>query len=1037
MDLSRRSFLKRGLVMGASPVAAGLASTAAQAQSDALRKPFKLANVQEAFNICCYCSGGCGTIVSQRNGELINIEGDPDHPVNLGGLCPKGMAMWNLRNVVDEKREVKPNPNRVYYPMVRRPGSKEWERITWEQAYEGIARHVKKTRDATFKKEEDGFQVNRTEGIAFLGGSQINNEECWLLQKFCRTIGSVAIDNQTRVCHSSTVAGLAPSFGRGSMTSHWCDFANSDVIMTTGSNNSENHPLSSRWVQRAQDKGATWIVIDPRFTRSAKNADIYGRIRPGTDIAFFGGFISYIIENKLYQKDYILNYTNAACLLRPDYKFDTATGLFSGWDPVKQTYSNKTWGYDVDHDEVWDTSPTGKYAWVNKPGTPKFEPPALHVMKRDMTLENPLCVLNVVKRHYARYTPEVVSRVTGMDIDVMKKIWDVYASTGAPEKSGAILYALGQTQHTYGSQNCRAMCIIQLLLGNIGVAGGGINALRGEPNVQGATDQACTVPDVPGYLKWPTLPQHKTLADWLHVETYADGYYTNKPKFFVSWLKEFFGENATYENDYGYDMLPKIGPRLPASAWTTIGTFHMMRDGTMKGYFAWGMNPAHSTPNAKFARHAMANLDWLVCADWFPTETATFWKAPDMKPEEIKTEVYFLPAALIYEKIGSISNSGRWIQWRQQGILPPGECKPDFEIIELLFAKIRELYQKEGGAYPDPILKAHMDYKIDGKYDLRAACWAMNGYRVKDGKLLQGYSELQADGSTACGIWIYSGYWNNNNAPLDATQQPTMRRGKDDPTGLGIFKNWSFAWPNNRRVLYNRASADINGKPWNPAKTLVEWKDGKWIQNDVGDFTTANPPDNKAFFMTWEQNARLFSYVMGDGPLPEHFEPFEAPTKNLLNDGEKNPCALFTKDKSAAQGDIGTYPYVATTYSVVEHWQTGAQTRSCPWLNELVPTNFIEISEELAKEKGIKNGDMVRVWNNRGSVKVHAMVTIRMEPMTIDGKKTHVVGLPHHFSWAGCFATGDTVNDLTPNVADPISFIPEYKAFLVNIEKAA
>lgn len=1036
MEVTRRSFLKRGLLFGAAPAAAQLASAAASA-APAAKKPFKLANVQEAFNICCYCSGGCGTIVSARNGELINIEGDPDHPVNLGGLCPKGSALWGLRNIVTPDRKAALNPGRVLHPMVRRPGSKEWERISWDEAIEAIARRVKKTRDETFKKEEDGYTVNRTEGFAVLGGSQINNEECWLLQKFTRALGSIAIDNQTRVCHSSTVAGLAPSFGRGSMTSHWCDFANSDVILSCGSNNVENHPLSSRWVQRAVDKGATWIVVDPRFTRSAKNADLYSPIRPGTDIAFYGGLINYILSNKLYQKEYVLHFTNAACLLREDYSYDPSTGLFSGWDPKTKKYSDETWGYDVDHFEKWDTSPGGEYAWVNKPGTPKFEPPELEVLKRDMTLENPRCVLNVMARHYARYTPELVSRVTGMDIEVMTKIWEVFASTGKPGKAGSILYALGQTQHTYGSQNCRAMCIVQLLLGNVGIPGGGINALRGEPNVQGATDVACTVPDLPGYLKWPSAPKHKTLADYCHKEAYAAGYYSNKPKFIVSFLKEFFGKNATLENDYGYDMLPKIGPRLPASAWTTIGTFHMMRDGKMKGYFAWGMNPAHSTPNAKFAREAMSKLDWMVCADWFVTETASFWKAPDMKPEEIKTEVFFLPAALIYEKIGSISNSGRWVQWRQQGILPPGECKSDFEIIELLFAKIRELYEKEGGVYPDPILKANMEYKIDGKYDLRAVCWAINGYTVNDGKLLPGYAKLGADGSTACGMWIYSGYYNNEAAKLDPMKQPLARRSKSDPTGLGLFPGWSFAWPANRRILYNRASADPQGRPWNPDKVFVEWKDGKWIQNDVGDFNTAKGPDDNAFFMTWEQNARLFAYPMADGPMPEHFEPFESPVKNLFNGADQNPCALFTDDPSTKRGKKEDFPYVVTTYSVTEHWQTGTQTRCIPWLNELISCNFIELSEELAAEKGIKSGDVVRVWNNRGSVKVRAMVTIRIKPMTINGEKQHVVGMPHHFSWAGTFATGNNINDLSPNVADPNSFIPEYKAFLVNIEKAA
>ena len=465
-------------------------------------------------------------------------------------------------------------------------------------------------------------------------------------------------------------------------------------------------------------------------------------------------------------------------------------------------------------------------------------------------------------------------------------------------------------------------------------------------------------------------------------------------------------------------------------------TFNQMRDEKIKGYFCWGMNPAHSTPNAKHARQSMAKLDWLVVTDWFYTETAEFWNAPDMKPEEIKTECYFLPAALIFEKTGSINNSGRWIQWREKSVEPPGECKSDFDQLMLLWGAIRSLYEKEGGACPDQILKTNMDYTIDGKPDIRALCWALNGYDVNTGKLLPGYGLLQADGSTACGIWIFSGYYNNEADKMDPMKQPMTRRSKSDPTGLGLFPQWSFAWPANRRVLYNRASADANGKPYNPNRVLVEWKDGKWRQNDVGDFVTALPPDRNAFFMTWEQQARLFAYPMGDGPLPEHFEPHETPVKNLLNGAGGNPCALFTKDPSVKRGNAKDYPYVVTTYSVVEHWQSGTQTRNVPWLNEISPCNFIEISEELAKEKGIKNGQMVRVWNNRGDVKVAAMVTKRMKPMMIDGKLTHVVGMPHHFSWVGKYATGDNVNDLTPNVGDPNSWIPEYKAFLVNLEPA-
>ena len=961
MEVSRRSFFKRGILMGAAPLAAAAAQTAHAAGPSGAKPVYKLADVKETTNICCYCSGGCGTICSARNGELINLEGDPDHPVNMGGLCPKGAAMWGLRNIVTPERKAKLHPDRVLTPLVRRPGSKTWEKISWDEAIDAIAKRIKKTRDETFVEKEDGVTVNRCDGIASFGAAQLNNEEGWLVQKFARSLGIVAIDNQTRVCHSSTVSGLAPSFGRGSMTSHWCDFQNSDVILSIGSNNVENHPLSSRWVERAQDRGATWIVVDPRYNRSAANADIYGRIRPGTDIAFYGGLINYILSNDLWQHEYVLNYTNAACLLREDYEFDPESGLFSGWDPETKRYSDETWGYDYDQVAKWDTSETGAYAWVNKPGTPKFKTPDLEVLKRDLSLTDPRCVINVMKRHYARYTPELVAKVTGMDPEVMMKIWQVYASTGRPDRSGSILYALGQTQHTYGSQNCRAMCIVQLLLGNIGVAGGGINALRGEPNVQGSTDVGASVPDAPGYLKWPTGKKHPTLAKYLEAETYAAGYYANKPKFWVSALREWFGENATVENDYCYDLLPKISPKLDYGAYSTIMTFNMMRDERIKGYMCWGMNPAHSAANGAHVRRSMANLDWLLVADWFLTETATFWEAPDMDPEKINTEVFFLPAALIYEKTGSINNSGRWIQWREKAIEPPGECKSDFEMLSLLFERIRSLYEAEGGACPEQVLKANMRYMIDGKYDIRALCWALNGYDVKTKKLLKGYADLQADGSTACGIWIFSGYYNNNDAPLDPMKQPMTRRSKEDPTGLGLYPNWSFAWPANRRILYNRASADPKGRPWNDKRVLVEWKNGKWLQNDVGDFATANPPDNNAFFMTWEQNARLFAYPMVDGPMPEHFEPFESPTANAFNGAAHNPCARFTEDKSVRRGEAGDYPYVCTTYSVTEHWQSGTQTRNIPWLNELVPCNFIELSEELAKEKGIKTGDDVRV----------------------------------------------------------------------------
>ena len=834
------------------------------------------------------------------------------------------------------------------------------------------------------------------------------------------------------------------------MTSHWCDFQNADVIMNIGSNSAENHPVSSKWIHKAHERGAKWIVVDPRYTRTAEQADIYCPIRSGTDIAFYGGLYNYIIENDLWQHEYVLNYTNASYLLDPEYEFDPATGFFSGWDEEAGKYSNHSWHYQVESETVWDTSEGGDYAWAAAEGVPEFTPPVVQHPKRDMTLQDPLCVFQQFKKHYSRYDMDTVCSICGMDKETLELVYSTYASTGQPGKAGAVLYALGQTQHTYGAQNTRAMSVLQLLLGNIGVPGGGLNALRGEPNVQGATDMGMLVNEHPAYLKWANTTDRSSLRKWLESQTYSDGYYTNKPKFLISSLKEWFGENATVENDYGYDWWPKV-PTSPD--FTMMSTFELMDQGVIKGYFNWGMNPCHSAPNAGFVRRSMAKLDWLVVADQVATESATFWKAPDMNPEEIDTTVYFLPCALIYEKPGIILNSGRWMQYRNKAVEPWDMAKPDYEMCDLIWREVCRLYEEEGGANPDPILKTKWDYYVDGKIDPRPVAWALNGYRVAGTEcnttsaapktdLVPGYGDLKADGSTACAMWIYSGFWSNNDAPLDAAEQPIGRRDNSDASGIGLNSTWAYAWPNNRRILYNRASADMAGKPWNPEKVLVEWTGDKWNLVDAADFVAAKngkpvPPNDKAFFMLWEQNGRLESYGMADGPLPEHYEPFETPVEsNPLNGALNSPCMQFARNESTRKGDSAEYPIVATTYSVTEMWQTGGQSRMCPALVEAMPSQFVEISEELAAEKGIEKGDKVRVFNNRGSVVVDAMVTKRIKPLTVHGETQHLVGLTHHYSWAGVFGTGDTVNDLTPNVGDPNSFTPEYKAFLVDIEKA-
>lgn len=844
------------------------------------------------------------------------------------------------------------------------------------------------------------------------------------------------------------------------MTSHWCDFQNADVILHCGSNSVENHPVSSRWLNKAHENGAKWIVVDPRYTRTAEMADIYCPIRSGTDIAFYGGMYNYIIENLIepglkdylatgkmdkYNFEYLLNYTNASYLLDPEYSFDVEKGLFSGWNEETKSYSSHSWHYQTESTENWDTN--GDYAWVKKPGTPEFTTPTIEHPKRDMTLSDPMSVYQQFKKHYSRYDLDTVCSICGMDKETLELVYSTYTSTAKPGKAGTVLYALGQTQHTYGSQNTRAMSIMQLLLGNIGIPGGGVNALRGEPNVQGATDMGMMVNEHPAYLKWSNTTDRASLRKWLESQTYSDGYYTNKPKFLISSLKEWFGANATVENDYGYDWWPKVPSGKGDPDFTHISTFELMDQGVIKGYFNWGMNPCHSAPNAGHVRRSMSKLDWLVVADQVETESATFWKAPDMKPEEIDTTVYYLPCALIYEKPGIIANSGRWLQYRYKAVEPWDEAKPDYEMCDLLWKEICRLYEEEGGANPDPVLKTKWDYYVDGKIDPRPVAWALNGYNVAgtnfgEGKvdLVSGYSNLGADGSTACAMWIYSGFWSNNKDPLNPAAQPIGSRDTNDKSGIGLNSNWAYAWPNNRRILYNRASADMNGKPWNPEKKLVEWTGTAWNKIDIPDFSAAKgdapvPPNDKAFFMLWEQNARLESYGMVDGPLPEFYEPFESPVdENVLNGSRNNPC--MKELESAAHGDRKDYPIIATTYSVTEHWQTGGQSRACPALIEAMPSQFIELSEELAREKGINKGDKVKVWNNRGSVVVDAVVTKRVKPFTVHGKTQHLVGLTHHYGWAGIFGTGDTVNDLTPNIGDPNTMVPEYKAFLVNIQKA-
>ncbi len=804
------------------------------------------------------------------------------------------------------------------------------------------------------------------------------------------------------------------------MTNHWIDIVNSDCIFVIGSNPAENHPVSFKWVMRAKEKGAKLIHVDPRFTRTSQHADIFARLRSGSDIAFFGGLINYIIKNNLIFKDYVVNYTNAAFLVGD--KFEFKDGLFSGFNAEKRAYDKSSWAFVKDDK-----------------GVPKKDP----------TLADPRCVYQLMKKHYERYDTKTVSKICGTPEKDLLEVYQAYAATGKPEKSGTMLYAMGQTQHTVGVQNIRAMTLIQLLLGNIGVAGGGINALRGEANVQGSTDQGLLFHILPGYLPTPSAAM-PTLADYNAKNTpkSADprsaNWWGNRPKYVASLLKAFYPKQ---ELETAYSWLPKLDAGKDYS-WLSL--FDAMVKGAFKGFFAWGQNPAASTANSNKTREALTKLDWMVTVNIFDTETGSFWRGPGMDPKKIKTEVFFLPCCVSTEKEGSISNSGRWMQWRYGGPKPLGESKPDGDIIYELFEKIRDLYKKEGGAFPDPILNLNWDIATNHVYDPHKVAKLINGYFLKEKTLKIGDAEktfkpgdqvpafamLQDDGSTCSGNWIYCASYTDKNMAARRDKTQTEMQAK-----VGLFPGWTWAWPVNRRILYNRASVDMNGKPYQPDKAVIAWVDGKWV-GDVPDGPWPPMADVEKgrypFIMTTEGFGQLFGPGRNDGPFPEYYEPLECPVnEHPFSKQLHNPTALiFTGEAEKRAVCDPRYPFICSTYRVTEHWQTGVMTRWTPWLLEAEPQMFVEMSPELAAMRGIQNGEKVIVENMRGQLWAKAIVSERIKPFTVMGETIHQVGIPWHFGWVFPKDGGDSANLLTPSVGDPNTGIPETKAFMVNVRKA-
>ena len=804
------------------------------------------------------------------------------------------------------------------------------------------------------------------------------------------------------------------------MTNHWIDFKNSDCILIMGSNAAENHPISFKWVMRAQEKGGTVIHVDPRYTRTSTKADLYAPLRSGSDIAFLGGLIKYIVENDLIQKEYVLQYTNASFIVSKDFGFKD--GLFTGFDEAARKYDKKSWAFEMDEN-----------------GVPK----------RDMTLSDPRCVYQIMKKHYERYNVKTVVSVTSTPEDKLMAVYKTYSATGKPEKAGTILYAMGWTQHTVGVQNIRAMSIIQLLLGNMGVAGGGVNALRGEANVQGSTDQALLFHIIPGYLPTPRAKQ-QTYEDYLQgispvsKDPKSVNWKQHQPKYMASLLKSFYKDA---DLPTAYSWLPKLDDTQNAS-WLML--FDKMLKGQFKGFFAWGMNPASSGADSNKTRQALSKLDWLVNVNIFENETGSFWKGPGMNPKDIKTEVFFLPCCVSVEKEGSISNSGRWMQWRYAGPKPMGKCKPDGDIIYELALKLQDLYKKDKGAFPAPILGLNTNDWGDGHvYDPHKVAKLINGYYLKDtvvkaadgtetvmkaGSQVNGFPNLKDDGSTCSGCWVYCGsYTDKGNLAErhDKTQTPEQAK-------VGMYPNWTWAWPMNRRVLYNRASVDLEGKPYQPNKPVLAWDapNKKWLIDVVdggGDAGAKHP-----FIMQQHGLGALYGPGLNEGPFPEHYEPMECPiAEHPFSKRLNNPAALiFAGEEKKRSVCDPRYPFVCTSIRVTEHWQTGVLTRWLPWLTEAQPQMFCEMSEELAELKGIKSGEKVILENPRGELWAIAIVTKRIKPMNIMGTPTHLVAIPWHYGWVWPKDGGDAANLLTPSVGDANTGIPETKAFMVNVKKA-
>ena len=988
-------------------------------------------------SVCPYCAVGCAQNVFVRDGRVVQIEGDPDAPHSRGRLCPKGSASLQLTTGSSRER----------YVLYRRPYGTEWERLDLETAMEMIVERVLRTRAEGFEWEHEGVRTRRCMNIAALGGATLDNEENYLIKKLFTALGVIQIENQARVCHSSTVVGLGTSFGRGASTTMPGDLQHADLIVLEGSNMAEAHPVAFQWVLEAKARGATVVHVDPHYSRTSALADMFVPIRAGSDIAFLGGIINHVLQTESDFREYVLAYTNAPVIVGEAFEDAGSDGLFSGYDAETGSYDPSSWQYDGafapaaagQRDQEGSAAvhgPTGDQ------GTPRL----------DLTLQHPRCVWQILKRHYARYTPEQVERVCGIPRPLFREICELFVRNSGRERTTSFVHGVGWTQHTIGSQYIRAASILQLLLGNVGRPGGGVMAMRGHASIQGSSDIPTLFDTLPGYIPMPHAHAHEDLDEFIERDAARKGFWGNMRAYTVSLLKAYWGAAASAENDYCFDYLPRL-----TGSHSTYDTVMAQIEGKVKGYFLFGQNPAVGSANTGMQRLGMSKLDWLVVRDFSLIESATWWKdgpeieTGEMRSEDIATEVFFLPAAAHTEKDGTFTNTQRMLQWHHKAQEPQDDQRSDLWFTYELGRRIRERLTGSRDERDRPLLDLTWSYPTTGPHDepsAEAVLAEINGWNA-DGKMLGAYTELRADGSTSCGCWIYCG------AYADGVNQTARRKPWREQSWVG--SEWAWAWPANRRILYNRASADPEGRPWSERKALVWWDAERraWTGHDVPDFQLDKPPSyrpspqatgpdaiagHEPFIMQADGRGWLYAPSgVADGPLPTHYEPQDSPVRNLLHHHQRNPARqTYRHERNRYHPDPGdpgaaVFPFVLTTYRLTEHFTAGGMSRWTPYLSELQPELFCEVSPELAALRGLEHAGWATIVSARGAIEARVQVTDRMTPLRIDGRVVHQVGMPYHWGPNG-YARGDAVNELSSMALDPSSHIQEVKTLTIDVQ---